>query len=51
MKKPKGNRRVALFMQNRDCEDLVKRKIYRVLSDSRAESGFIQDFGNTWTLR
>lgn len=31
------NYRFALCIENRDCEDLEKRKIYRVLSDSDAE--------------
>ena len=31
------NYRFALCIENRDCEDLEKRKIYQVLSDRDAE--------------
>jgi len=37
--KRKGNKReFALCIENRDCEDLEKRKIYQVLCDDEAKS-------------
>jgi hypothetical protein len=37
MAKPKENYSFALCIENKDCEDLEKRKIYQVLSDEKAE--------------
>jgi hypothetical protein len=37
MAKPKENYSFALCIENKDCEDLEKRKIYQVLSDEEAE--------------
>jgi hypothetical protein len=37
MAKPKENYRFALCIENKDCEDLEKRKIYQILSDEEAE--------------
>ena len=43
MAKPKGNYSVALCIENKDCEDLEKRKIYQMLQDAEAEKeGFIR---------
>jgi hypothetical protein len=33
----KENKKLALCIENRDCEDLEKRKIYQVLPDDEAE--------------
>jgi hypothetical protein len=33
----KEKKRFALCVQNKDCEDLEKRKIYQVLQDDEAE--------------
>ena len=38
MAKAKDNEKFALCVENRDAEDLQKRKIYQVLPDSEAES-------------
>jgi len=32
-----SNSRFALCLENRDCEDLEKRKIYEILTDEEAE--------------
>jgi hypothetical protein len=37
MAKSKENYRFALCIENKDCEDLEKRKIYQVLPDEEAE--------------
>ena len=37
MAKAKGNQRFVLCVENRDCEDLEKRKIYQILPDDDAE--------------
>jgi hypothetical protein len=37
MANPKENYSFALCIENKDCEDLEKRKIYQVLSDEEAE--------------
>ncbi len=43
MTKPKENYRFVLCIENKDCEDLEKRKIYQMLSDDEAErDGFIR---------
>jgi hypothetical protein len=43
MAKPKENYRFALCIENKDCEDLEKRKIYQTLSDEEAEKeGYIR---------
>ncbi len=43
MAKNKENYRFALCIENKDCDDLEKRKIYQVLPDEEAEKeGFIR---------
>lgn len=43
MAKSKENYRLVLCIENKDCEDLEKRKIYQVLPDEDAESeGYIR---------
>jgi len=43
MAKAKENYRVALCIENKDCEDLEKRKIYQILPDEGAEKeGYIR---------
>jgi hypothetical protein len=43
MAKPTENYRVALCIENKDCDDLEKRKIYQMLPDEEAEKeGFIR---------
>jgi hypothetical protein len=43
MAKAKENYRFALCIENKDCEDLEKRKIYQVLLDEEAETdGYIR---------
>jgi len=43
MAKPKGNYSFALCIENKDCEDLEKRKIYQMVQDEEAEKeGFIR---------
>ena len=37
MAKTKENYRFALCIENKDCEDLEKRKIYQVVPDAEAE--------------
>jgi hypothetical protein len=37
MAKARENYRFALCVENKDCEDLEKRKIYQVLPDDEAE--------------
>lgn len=37
MAKEKDNKKFALCIENKDCEDLEKRKIYQVLQDDEAE--------------
>jgi len=37
MVEEKGNKKFALCIENKDCEDLEKRKIYQVLPDDEAE--------------
>ena len=37
MGKVKINHKFALCIENRDCEDLEKRKIYRILPDNESE--------------
>jgi len=37
------NRRFALCIKNKDCDDLERRKIYQALSDEKAEKeGYIR---------
>ena len=43
MAKPKENYRFVLCIENKDCEDLEKRKIYQALPDEEAEKeGYIR---------
>jgi hypothetical protein len=43
MAKIKGNYNFVLCIENKDCDDLEKRKIYQVLPDEEAEKeGFIR---------
>ena len=43
MAKLKENYRVALCIENNDCDDLEKRKIYQMLPDEEAEKeGYIR---------
>jgi len=43
MAKPKETYRFALCIENKDCDDLEKRKIYKVVPDAEAEKeGFIR---------
>jgi hypothetical protein len=43
MAKPKENNGFVLCIQNKDCEDLEKRKIYQILPDAEAEKeGYIR---------
>ena len=43
MAKAKENYRFALCIENKDCEDLEKRKIYQMLPDEEAEKeGYIR---------
>jgi hypothetical protein len=43
MAKPKENCRFALCIENKDYEDLEKRKIYQILPDEEAEKeGYIR---------
>jgi hypothetical protein len=43
MAKSKENSRFVLCIENKDCEDLEKRKIYQMLLDEEAEKeGFIR---------
>jgi hypothetical protein len=43
MAKLKENYRVALCIENKDCDDLEKRKIYQMLPDEEAEKeGYIR---------
>jgi hypothetical protein len=43
MAKPKKNYSFVLCIENKDCEDLEKRKIYQMLPDEEAErEGFIR---------
>jgi hypothetical protein len=37
MKREIKVQKVALCIENRDCEDLEKRKVYQILSDAKAE--------------
>ena len=37
MPRPKANYSFALCIENRDCEDLEKRKIYQIIPDEVAE--------------
>ena len=37
MAEKKENKKFALCIENKDCEDLEKRKIYQVLPDDEAE--------------
>ena len=37
MPRPKANYSFALCIENRDCEDLEKRKIYQIIPDEEAE--------------
>jgi hypothetical protein len=37
MAQPKENYRFVLCIENKDCEDLEKRKIYQMLPDEEAE--------------
>lgn len=37
MAKEKDHKKFALCIENKDCEDLEKRKIYQVLQDDEAE--------------
>jgi hypothetical protein len=43
MMKPRTGTRFAMCVRNEDCEDLELRKVYRVLSDKRAqEDGYLR---------
>ena len=43
MAKPKEKHRVVLCIENKDCEDLEKRKIYQMVPDEEAEKeGYIR---------
>jgi hypothetical protein len=43
MSKKRENYRIVLCIENKDCEDLEKRKIYQMLPDEEAEKeGFIR---------
>lgn len=43
MAKPKKNYSFVLCIENKDCEDLEKRKVYQVIPDKEAEEeGFIR---------
>jgi hypothetical protein len=43
MAKPKENYSFVLCIENKDCEDLEKRKIYQMLPDEEAEKeGYIR---------
>jgi hypothetical protein len=43
MADPKENYRFVLCIENKDCEDLEKRKIYQALPDEEAEKeGFLR---------
>lgn len=43
MAKPKENLRFVLCIENKDCEDLERRKIYQMLPDEEAEKeGYIR---------
>ncbi len=43
MVKEKENYRFALCMDNKDCEDLEKRKIYQVIPDEQAaQEGYLR---------
>jgi len=43
MAKPKETYRFALCIENKDCDDLEKRKIYQLVPDTEAEKeGFIR---------
>lgn len=43
MEKRKNNPRCALCLENKDCEDLEKRKIYQVLPDNVAkQEGYLR---------
>ena len=43
MTKPKKNYAFALCIENKDCEDLEKRKIYQILPDAEGgKEGFIR---------
>ena len=37
MTKPKENHKFVLCIENKDCDDLEKRKIYQVLPDEEAQ--------------
>lgn len=37
MTEKKSTKRFALCIENKDCEDLEKRKIYQILPDDKAE--------------
>jgi hypothetical protein len=37
MTKPKEKQRFVLCIENKDCDDLEKRKIYQVLTDEEAQ--------------
>jgi hypothetical protein len=43
MANPKENHRFALCIENKECDDLEKRKIYQLLPDEEAEKeGYIR---------
>lgn len=43
MAKPKETYRFALCIENKDCDDLEKRKVYQIVPDSEAEKeGFVR---------
>ncbi len=43
MAKPKENYKLVLCIENKDCDDLEKRKIYQVIPDEEAEKeGYIR---------
>ncbi len=43
MRRKRSVRKFALCIKNNDCDDLEKRKVYRVLSDEKAEKdGYVR---------
>jgi hypothetical protein len=43
MRRKQAERKFALCVKNDDCDDLEKRKVYRVISDEKAEKdGYVR---------
>lgn len=43
MRRKQADRRFVLCVKNDDCDDLEKRKVYRVISDEKAEKdGYVR---------